>query len=193
MAISARTLAADEHVVASIRMHAKALIGPTVVLLATCWIAGFLLAAAVSKGGRPAAEVLIALALLVVGWFAVRPFLRWLSTTYTITNRRVLLRSGVLRRAGRDVWLQAVADVWYERNIPDRLLGSGTLVVADASGFRRAVLRDVPGVRALQRILADLIRDDIAPRLGSPSHAASVVPNGQHPGTAPYQEALRRH
>jgi membrane protein YdbS with pleckstrin-like domain len=164
LAGSARGLAADERVVASTRKHGKELTGPVLVLLVTCWVAGFLLAAALSKLGALGGQILLVVAALVVLWFVLRPFLSWLSTTYTVTNRRILLRSGVLRRHGRDVWLQAVSDVWYERSLLDRLVGSGTLVVADASGFRRAVLHDVPAVRSLQMIIADLVRADMERR-----------------------------
>ena len=38
------------------------------------------------------------IALLLVLWFVVRPFLEWLVTTYTFTNRRLITRTGILTR-----------------------------------------------------------------------------------------------
>jgi uncharacterized membrane protein YdbT with pleckstrin-like domain len=164
MAVSAKSLAPDERLVTSTRTHIKSIAGPAIGLLVLAWATGFLLAAALAQGGRVAGQALVVLALLIAGWFVLRPYLRWLSTTYTVTNRRIMLRSGVLRRSGRDVWLPAVTDVWYERSLLDRLLGSGTLVVADGSGFRRAVLTDVPNVRSLQATIAGLMRSDLEMR-----------------------------
>jgi uncharacterized membrane protein YdbT with pleckstrin-like domain len=193
MAVSASSLAAGERVVASTRAHTKTLAGPVVVLLVTCWVSGFLLAAALAQVGKWAGEALLSLAAMSVCWFVVRPFLRWLSTTYTVTNRRLLLRSGVLRRTGRDVWLQAITDVWYERSLLDRLVRSGTVVVADASGFRRAVLFDVPDVRSMQGIIADLIRSDVDHRDSSAEAGAAAVTGGPLPGTGPpYREVQPR-
>jgi membrane protein YdbS with pleckstrin-like domain len=157
MGISTRRLGPDEHVVAYTRSHWKALVVPVLVLITTCAVTGFLLAAALTKVGRPLAWIVLAAAVLVIGRFVVRPFLRWLSASYTVTNRRILLRSGVVRRSARDVPLQSIADVRSERGLLDRLLGCGTLIVSDASEFGRSVLSDVPRIQALQLTIADLI------------------------------------
>lgn len=159
MPISARHLAEDERIVAFTRAHSKALVLPAVVLIGTCAVTGFLLAAAVSKAGAGLAWAVLAAAALVIGYFALRPFLRWLSTSYTLTNRRLIIRSGVVRRTGSDVPLQRITDVRFTRGLLDRLLGSGTLIVSDASQSGRVVVADVPRVQALQRTIADLMYD----------------------------------
>ncbi len=159
MGISARRLAADEHVVASTRTHPKALVLPALVLILTCAVTGFLLAAALSKVGPLLGWVVVAIAAVVVSRYSVGPFLRWLSASYTVTTRRLILNSGVLRRSRRDVPLQMVINVEVERGLLDRLLGSGTLVVSDAGDVGRAVLCDVPRVSDLQRTIDDLLYD----------------------------------
>lgn len=157
MRISARRLGPDEHVVAYTRGHWKALGVPVLILIVTCALTGFLLAAALAKAGPPLAWVVLAAAVLVIGRFTVRPFLRWLAVSYTVTNRRVILRSGVVRRSRRDVPIQGIGDVRTERGFLDRLLGCGTLIVTDAGEFGQSVLPDVPRVKALQLTIADLI------------------------------------
>ena len=81
--------------------------------------------------------------------FTVRPFLVWLTASYTVTNRRLINRSGVFMRKGRDIPLHRINDVRYERGVLDRILGCGTLMISDASEQGSSVLPDVPHVEKL--------------------------------------------
>ena len=63
----------------------------------------------------------------------MKPFLLWLTSEYTVTNRRLINRSGLITRVGRDIPLYRINDVSYERGLLDRILGCGTLVIAVAS------------------------------------------------------------
>jgi uncharacterized membrane protein YdbT with pleckstrin-like domain len=157
--ISARRLSEGEVVVAYTRTHGKALVVPAVILIATCAVTGFLLAWAVNRVGSWLAWLVLAAAMLVICAFSVQPFLRWLSTTYTVTNRRIIVRSGIVRRIGIEVPLLGVTDLSFTRGFVDRLVGSGTLIVSDASELGRTVLADVPRVRTLQLTLADAMYD----------------------------------
>ena len=77
-----------------------------------------------------------------------RPFLRWLTTTYTVTDRRLITRTGILSRRGHDIPLARISDVAYEHGLVDRMLGCGTLVVSDASEHGRVRLPRHPARRA---------------------------------------------
>ena len=79
-------------------------------------------------------------------WLVVRPFLRWLTTTYTVTDRRLITRTGMLSRRGHDIPLPRISDVAYEHGLVDRMLGCGTLVISDASERGRVRLPDIPHV-----------------------------------------------
>ena len=90
-------------------------------------------------------------------WWCIRPFLAWLTATYTVTDRRLTTHQGVLSRSGHDIPLSRISDVSYEKGILDRLLGCGTLVISDASEKGRVALPDVPGVEQKQLMLSDLL------------------------------------
>jgi uncharacterized membrane protein YdbT with pleckstrin-like domain len=161
MAISPKLLGDGEFVIASTRTHWKALVLPVLALLVTCAAAGFLIAV-VPAGSTHGVMVLVVLgiAVLVIVYATIRPFLVWLTASYTVTNRRLINRSGVLTRRGRDIPLQRINDVKYERGLLDRLLGCGTLVISDASEEGRSVLPDVPDVEKLQLVITDLLFGD---------------------------------
>lgn len=152
-----------EVVVIRVRRHGRALVLPAVVLVLTMGAAGFA-AARVPEGPAQGAlrAAVAALALLVVVRACLVPFLRWRTTTVTVTDRRVRARSGVLRSRTRDVPLSRIADVVVERSLGQRLVGSGTLLL-DTAGERGAVVvPDVPAVRRVAAELGDLLdeRDD---------------------------------
>ncbi len=158
MALSRKLLTEGEQVVLSVRTHVKALLVPALVLVLTCAAAGFLaaIAPAGDTGTYLRIATLVAAALVILLW-TVLPFLRWMTSTYTVTNRRLIAQNGILTRSGRVIPLQRINDVSFEKNIVDRMLGCGTLVVHDASEQGGLMLPDVPGVEAVHRAITDLV------------------------------------
>ena len=56
------------------------------------------------------------------------PFLRWWTTVYVLTDRRLILREGLIARSGRDIPLGRINDVSFSHTAIERVLGCGTLV-----------------------------------------------------------------
>jgi uncharacterized membrane protein YdbT with pleckstrin-like domain len=104
--------------------------------------------------------VILVVALVIVVWWSVRPILAWITTRYVVTNRRVLVRNGVMARNGRDVPLTRVNDVSFSRSIVERMFGSGTLTIESAGDRGQVVLTDVPSVEAVQRDIYRLVEDE---------------------------------
>ena len=147
MAFPSRLLNPGERVIVSTRSHPKALIGPVLVLV-------LLVAAVVGLGtltdSTVAGGAAGVVAVLVAVWFVVRPVVRWLTTTYTFTNRRFLKRSGLIAKEGRTIPLNRISGVDFEIGVIDRIFGCGTLVVSDASTDGRVELYDIPDVEQVQ-------------------------------------------
>lgn len=154
MAIPRNLLSEGESVVWSTRTHPKALIGPLLVLV-------LLLAAgtAVQVLIDQHTVDLVAWALVAVGavWWVLRPFLVWYTASYTITDRRLVTRVGVLTRRGHDIPISRISDVATELDLLDRVLGCGTLIISDASTNGSVRLPDIPHVEESQRALNDLL------------------------------------
>ena len=147
MAFPSKLLDEGEHVVVSTRTHAKALILPGLGVLVA-------LALALFVGGLVDSSVVTivvwVLFLAVVVWFVVGPLLRWLTTTYTFTNRRFIKRSGFIAKEGRTIPLNRISGVDFEIGVIDRIFGCGTLVVSDASTDGSVQLYDIPDVEKVQ-------------------------------------------
>jgi uncharacterized membrane protein YdbT with pleckstrin-like domain len=156
VAISHKLLTEGESVVVDTRTHPKALIVPGAVLVITLALATFL-DRLVDDGF--ASLVVWLLALVVIVWWVLRPFLDWLTSTYTITNKRLITRQGLIARQGHDIPLMRISDVAFDMGILDRMLGCGTLVISDASTHGSVRLHDIPRVEEVQRRITELLDD----------------------------------
>ena len=158
MAISAKLLGEDEYVVVSTRTHWKALIFPVFLLLVVAGAGGFL-AAIVPTGSlqTPARIAIVAVGVVVLVTFAAKPVLNWFFSTYTLTNRRLITRHGILTRTGRDIPLMRINDVSYEHGLIDRMLGCGTLHIESAGERGQVILPDVPHVEHIHLQMSDLL------------------------------------
>jgi uncharacterized membrane protein YdbT with pleckstrin-like domain len=152
--ISQKLLTDGESVVIDTRTHPKALIGPGIVLVLTVVVA-ILLDRLVDNGFVSLLVWIVAL--VVVVWWCLRPFLDWLTSTYTITSKRLITRQGIISRKGHDIPLMRISDVAFDQGIVDRMLGCGTLVVSDASTHGSVRLHDIPRVESVQHTLSDLL------------------------------------
>ena len=168
MAYPSRLLNEGEHVVVSTRTHVKALLLPALLLILLAGVAGYVISVLPDAGN---ADVLVqavvwALAALVALWWVVKPFLSWLTTEYTFTDRRFIARSGVIAKHGRTIPLNRISGVDFEIGVVDRLFGCGTLVVSDASEEGRVPLKDIPRVEEVQRLVAEELHHVSGPRVG---------------------------
>jgi uncharacterized membrane protein YdbT with pleckstrin-like domain len=152
VAFPTKLLNAGEHVVVSTRTHVKALILPGLVVLVALAAAIFLGRLIDSSVGSLVVWILF---LGVLVWFLVGPLLRWLTTTYTFTNRRFIKRSGFIAKEGRTIPLNRISGVDFEIGVIDRIFGCGTLVVADASTDGQVELHDIPDVEKVQLQVSD--------------------------------------
>jgi uncharacterized membrane protein YdbT with pleckstrin-like domain len=163
MCVMARedSLTGDEEPVLLLHPHWKTLIGP--VLIAVIVLAVALLIEAVIPSGRDAAAGRLAvavIALLALMLWLIAPVLRWRTTTYELTTRRLRTRFGLLTRRGRDIPLARINDVSFEKGILDRLLGAGRLVVESAGEHGRIMQRDIPHVEQVQGTLYQLVEEE---------------------------------
>ena len=156
MSLPKKFLGADERVVLHLRTHGKALIGPVLVLILLVAIVGAS-AALLPPDAQPwAGWAISAVAVVLAVAFVLMPFLRWWTSTYTLTNRRVITRHGILNKRGHDLPLSRINNVTYDHSLTDRLLGCGTLVFSTASESPVS-LPDVPHVERVHVVMTELL------------------------------------
>ena len=156
MATPVRLLGDGEEVVLTRRTHVKVLFLPilaALVLLALAIVAIVLLPDDLGFGKLVAGVVGGVLVLAVL----LPPLLRWACTSYTVTNRRLITRTGVFNKRGHDIPLSRINDVGFDHGLVDRMLGCGTLVIESAGERGQVLLNDVAGVEDMHRALGELL------------------------------------
>ena len=98
---------------------------------------------------------------IVLGWssrsrlvvrFTLVPLIRWRTTHFVITNRRVLVREGLITRRGMDIPMRRITGVQFRQSLFERLFGVGTLVMESASD-EPLEFEDVPGIEEVHGLL----------------------------------------
>jgi uncharacterized membrane protein YdbT with pleckstrin-like domain len=151
------SLTDDEQLVLLLHPHWKTLFRP--VLIAVLVVAVALVAEVLVSNPVARAAIGVAAVLVVMVWLIV-PVLRWRTTTYELTTRRLRTRFGIVTRRGRDIPLTRISDVSFEKGLLDRLLRAGRLVVESAGEHGQIVLRDIPHVADVQATLFRLVEDE---------------------------------
>jgi uncharacterized membrane protein YdbT with pleckstrin-like domain len=157
MTLSRKLMIEGEEIVTTTRTHVKVLFLPAVILIAVAGAAGFLAGQLGDSGNGAPRWIVVAVAAVLIVWGSVLPFIRWYTWTYTLTNKRLVEQKGILTRTGRVIPLSRINDVSFEKNLNDRILGCGTLVIHDASEQAGLELRDIPHIEDLHRTVTGLV------------------------------------
>jgi len=146
-------LVEGERVVVHTRPHWKMLAGPVLALLCVLGVASYIGAGIsdLSWAGWGWAVLGAAAGVLVV-WLTVVPVVRWRTTHFVVTTRRVLVREGVISRHGIDLPMSRINSVRFSNSAVERLLGCGTLSIETASD-EPLEFEDVPHVQRVHALL----------------------------------------
>lgn len=144
---------APEEIVARMRPHARALVLPSILLIAVVGATAFFVWQLPEPWMRWAA--LGAAALVALFGFLV-PVVGWLGRSVTITTRRVVVHEGGLVRRRREALHTRALQVSVRRTPGQRILGCGD-VVLDLGYGSELVLRDLPSPRLVQSCLGELM------------------------------------
>jgi uncharacterized membrane protein YdbT with pleckstrin-like domain len=155
------SLSEGEQFVLRLHPHWKVLVKPFFILAV---IIAAAIAALIMLPPRSSLDVArdgigVVVFLAVIVW-AVVPLLRWQTTSYELTTRRLRLRQGILSRSGRDFPLTRISDVSFSHGLIDRLLGCGNLIVESAGEHGQLILNQIPRVEQVQATLFQLVGEE---------------------------------
>ncbi|WP_378211548.1 PH domain-containing protein [Actinoallomurus acaciae] len=160
MGLPKNSLTEDERIILEFHPHWSTLVTTIFWALVSIVVAGVIIFFIPDGGSQTLIRLIVAaigvLAVIVVGFL---PFLRWVTTSYTLTNRRFVMRHGILARSGRDIPLTRVNDVSFEHSLIERIFGTGTLVVESGGEHGQLVLKKIPRVEYAQNQLYRLVEE----------------------------------
>lgn len=151
MAFPSKLLTEGEKVLLDLRAHWKALVQPVFWTVLLWGAGGFLLFKLPSRW--PSSIPWIAFAGIVGAWvlLAVIPCIQWLFVEYTLTDERLIARSGVLSKRAKEIPLERINDITFTQTFLERLFRSGDLVLESAGEYGQEALADIPDPAAVQK------------------------------------------
>lgn len=156
-----RSLSVGEESVEILHPHWKTLVRPIALAFV---VVAVLLAGEVlipdNKGAGIERLALAAVGIVLLMWWLTYPLLRWRTTVYELTTRRMRLRDGIIARNGRDIPLSRITDVSFRKGLLDRLLGCGTLIVESAGEHGELILTEIPHVERVSATLFQLVENE---------------------------------
>lgn len=160
MAYPDELLVDGEQIVMHKHPHWKMLVWPVLAFLIVVAAASFLAALVSAQTWAPWAWIAIAVvALALIGWLTVGPLIRWRTTHFVVTTRRVLVREGLVARHGLDIPMSRINSVQFRHTVVERLLGCGTLIIESASD-EPLEFTDIPRVERVHALLYQEVADE---------------------------------
>lgn len=167
----ARYLLPSERMVASVRRHPAILLTRFLVAAGVfgvlIWLSGRLPAGAPTA--RTVAWLLVLADLAWFGWHVVQ----WSHDRFLVTDKRILLVTGLLTRRVAMMPLRKVTDMTFQRSGLGRLLGYGAFVLESAG--QEQALRRIDYLPAPEQLYLDVAELMFGPgRVPGPTHPAVV-------------------
>ena len=155
MAYPKRLLSPDEEIVREFRPHWRAILMPILLTVAAL----VALIVSLTSASADAQPWLIA-GILVVWALVTWPVLiKWWFTGYVVTSERLVVRTGVFARAGKEIPLEVINDVAFSQKLVERLFRSGDLLVESAGEQGQSRFHDIPDPEGMQSLIYKLRED----------------------------------
>ncbi len=100
--------------------------------------------------------IIIFILLLWIFW----NILSWRSETYTITNQRVMVKSGVIRKNNVYMHYNKIQDIIISQSIMERITNSGDIEIFGGHDRTSLILEDIPSPGEVENMINRMIEGD---------------------------------
>jgi len=149
-----RLLSDDESVTVDLHPHWWFLAGPVVLIVAA--IVGGIVTLRATDPETTVRTTAVWASLLAIAasacWLVVR-YLRWTTTHFVITDRRIIFRTGVLSKHGVEIPLDRVTTVHFSQGVMERLVGAGDLLIESGGESGQQRFTDIRQPDRVQRMI----------------------------------------
>jgi len=141
------------------------LLAITIAVASSGWLHGFL-------GG------VIGVAWVLAVLFVAVRMVGYLTTEFVVTSSRVILRKGLLSKSSLEIPLDRITNTSLSRNLFERLVGDGDLVIESAGKDSKTIFGDIPDPESVQRLIQQLLDDRSRP-VATPQATAAAPSHSQ--------------
>lgn len=175
MGFPPRLLLEGETVALDLRPHWWFFAGPVAagipVLVLAIAVGRHLHGDAADYGWLVTAAVALAWALWLAGRLG-----RWYTTHFVVTSDRLIYRTGVLAKHGRDIPLERVNDITSNQTFFERLLGSGDLLIESAGERGQQTFNNIGHPDAVQQEIYKQMEGNAARAVSAGARPAPTAP-----------------
>jgi uncharacterized membrane protein YdbT with pleckstrin-like domain len=191
VAFPERLLSEDEELIYDLRPHWLTLVVPVlltvlvVVAVGAAWVV-----MPVGDLQQPARLAVGVLGVAVLLATVAGRVLRWATTHFVLTTERLIFRSGVVAKFGREIPLERINDVTFSQSLLERLIGAGDLLLESAGEHGQSRFSNIRDPEAVQLEIYRQMEANDRRRAG---YAATQphpqvydhAPNAPHPDRTP--------
>lgn len=152
MAYPKRLLSPDEEIIQEFRPHWRAILMP----ISLTVVGGVALVFAIAMAEADVRRWLVPAILIVWALVAWPTLIKWWFTGYVVTSERLVVRTGVFSRAGKEIPLEVINDVAFSQRFVERWFRSGDLLVESAGEQGQSRFHDIPDPEGLQSLIYKL-------------------------------------
>jgi uncharacterized membrane protein YdbT with pleckstrin-like domain len=92
-------------------------------------------------------------------WITVGGFMEWRTRENVITSERLVVRSGIMRKAGYEIPLEVITDVGFRQNLIERGVGVGDMVIQTSGSTGQNRIRNIPDPEKVKSMLVETRRN----------------------------------
>ena len=126
-------------------------------------------------GRTVGAWTLLVVAAIWLVWFLAK-FLAWRTTHFVLTGDRLIFRSGILGRTGREIPLERVNDLSFHQSIFERMVGTGDLMIESAGQRGQDVFGRIPHPDRAQQLIYTTMETNRRRMAGVPAATEGSIP-----------------
>ena len=128
--------------------------------------------------------ILLGVGLVLLAYLGVR-YLGWRTTTFVVTSQRIVYRTGVLRRTGREIPIGRVQDVTYHQTVVERIVRAGSLTVESAGRHGQDPFPDISKPDEVQSLINRIVAQSTGGYPVARRPAAVAAEAGPQPAVHP--------
>jgi uncharacterized membrane protein YdbT with pleckstrin-like domain len=151
-----KLLNAGEEIVLETRPNWSLMAGP--VLVGVVVIAALVVVLVLTANSLPlwVGGVMLGVFVLDIA-YVLAHYITWRATLLVITNDRVIYRTGVVTRRGREIPLNRIQDVSFSQSLFERMVGAGSLTVESAGEHGQEPFPDIAHPEKVQSTINRLL------------------------------------
>lgn len=150
MAFPRKLLNEGEDIVLDLRPHWWVLARPVAIVVVLTVLA--VVARDIDTASHALPRGLAVLSFVALAYLLVC-YLKWENTNFVLTTDRIVSRSGVISKQGREIPLERLNDISFHQSIFERILGAGDVMIESAGERGQETFADLPKPSRVQNVI----------------------------------------